>query len=312
VLDEAFSEPDAAHPRRTRAVVVVQNGRLVAERYADGIGPGTRLLGWSMTKSIMNALVGILVGDGRLSVHAPAPVEAWRNPGDPRQQITLDHLMRMSSGLQSSDDGMVPFNDVTQMLFQTPDMAAFASAKDLDAAPGVEWRYSSGSSLIVSSILRRVLGDEAYHRFPYSALFGPLGMTSAVLETDASGTFVGSSLMYASARDWARFGLLYAQDGIWNGHRILPTGWVDYTRTPSPADPRHIYGAHFWLRVPPDYTRRHALVPDDAFHAVGHEAQFVSVVPSRNAVIVRLGKTRYPDAWDHSVFLSAVLAALDE
>ncbi|MBE9530132.1 MAG: serine hydrolase, partial [Proteobacteria bacterium] len=149
-------------------------------------------------------------------------------------------------------------------------------------------------------------------RFPREALFDRLGMTGAVLEADASGTFVGSSYMYATARDWARFGLLYLQDGVWEGERILPEGWVQYTRTPIPADPQGVYGAHFWLRIPKEYRGTGSTVPEDAFHAVGHEAQFVTIVPSHDTVIVRLGKTRYSKAWEHDVFVSNVLTALHE
>ena len=137
-------------------------------------------------------------------------------------------------------------------------------------------------------------------------------MTRAVLEADASGTYVGSSFMYATAREWARFGLLYLQDGVWAGERILPEGWVQYTRTPAPADPQAAYGAHFWLRIPKEYRESGHAVPEDAFHAVGHEAQFVTIVPSHNTVIVRLGKTRYPQVWIHNAFVRNVLAALDE
>ena len=135
-------------------------------------------------------------------------------------------------------------------------------------------------------------------------------MRSAVLEADASGTFVGSSFMYATARDWARLGQLYLQDGLWDGKRLLPEGWVRYTTTLAPADPQRAYGAHFWLRIPQEYRRGDGGVPDDAFHAVGHEGQFVTIVPSHDAVIVRLGRTRYADAWPHDVFVDRVLAAL--
>jgi CubicO group peptidase (beta-lactamase class C family) len=135
-------------------------------------------------------------------------------------------------------------------------------------------------------------------------------MSGALLETDATGTFVGSSFMYATARDWARFGILYLQDGVWDGQRILPEGWVTYTRSPAPADPRRRYGAHFWLDVPDEYRATDGSLPNDAFHAVGHEGQFVTVVPSCETVIVRLGLTRYADAWDHAAFVREVLAAL--
>jgi len=160
-------------------------------------------------------------------------------------------------------------------------------------------------------VIRNVLHDEAeYLAFPRRALFDRLGMSSAVLETDASGTFVGSSYMYATARDWARFGSLYLQDGAWKNERVLPEGWVAYTTSPAPADDSKRYGAHFWLQVPDEYGGRDARLPVPAFHAAGHEAQFVTIVPSRDAVIVHLGRTRYPDAWDHPAFVRDVLARL--
>ena len=310
-LDRAFAEPNPVRQRRTRAVVIVHRGRIVAERYATGIGPDTPLPGWSMTKSVMNALAGILVKEGRLSTDAPVPVAEWQRPGDPRGRITLDHLLRMSSGLRFDEDMTNPLADVTYMLLGVSNMASYAAKKELEAAPGTKWQYSSGGSIIIARLMRSVLADDReYLRLPRRALFDRIGMTGATLEADASGTFVGSSFMYATARDWARFGLLYLQDGVWEGQRILPEGWVAYTRSPTPADPRKRYGAHFWLDVPDEYRRTDGSLPSDAFHAVGHEAQFVTIVPSHEAVIVRLGLTRYPDAWDHAAFVREMLAAL--
>ncbi|MGA1868525.1 MAG: serine hydrolase domain-containing protein [bacterium] len=312
VLDHAFSEPNPEHPQRTRAVLIVHKGYIVAERYADDIGPNTPLLGWSMTKSVMNALVGILIKEGLLALDTPILAEAWSRNGDPRRNIKLEDLLHMSSGLEFDEDMTDPLADVSHMLLKERDMAAYAADKSLQADPGSLWQYSSGTTNIMSGLLRRVLGDEAYYQFPRKALFNPLGMTRAVFETDAAGTFVGSSFLYATAREWARFGLLYLQDGIWEGERILPEGWVQYTRTPAPADPQAAYGAHFWLRIPKEYRGSRNTIPADAFHAVGHEGQFVTIVPSYNMVIVRFGKTRYPQAWRHDVFVSNVLTALDE
>jgi CubicO group peptidase (beta-lactamase class C family) len=195
------------------------------------------------------------------------------------------------------------------MLLAVPDMASYAAGKRLLAEPGATWRYSSGTSLIISRVIRGLFAsDLEYLTFPRRALFDPIGMTGATLEADAAGTLVASSFMYATARDWARFGLLYLQDGQWNGRRILPEGWVEYSRTPAPADPSRRYGAHFWLHLPA-YSGAGAL-PADAYHAVGHEGQFVTIVPSRQLVVVRLGRTRYPDGWDHAAFVRDVLAAI--
>jgi CubicO group peptidase (beta-lactamase class C family) len=311
VLDRAFEEPNPLRQRRTRAVVIVHQGHIVAERYAADIGPDTPLIGWSMTKSVMNALAGILVNEGRLSVDRPVPMPEWQTPGDPRSRITLDQLLRMSSGLQFDEDMTDPRADVIRMLLGTDDMSTYAGAKGLEATPGTKWQYSSGTSNIIARTIRNVLADDHnYWAFPRRALFNRLGMTGAVMETDAAGTFVGSSFMYATARDWARFGMLYLQDGVWNGQRILPEGWVQYTRSPAPSDPLRHYGTRFWLAVPEEYRGIDESVPHDAFHAAGHEAQLLTIVPSADTVIVRLGLTRYADAWDHGAFVRDVLAAL--
>jgi CubicO group peptidase (beta-lactamase class C family) len=297
VIDRAFAEPNPEQPRRTRAVVVVHHGRIVAERYAPGFTNETPILGWSMTKTMMNALVGILVKDGRLALDRPVPIPEWRDRGDPRHAITLDHLLRMSSGLAFDESAWNPVSDVTVMLLGRPDAGFYAARKDLAAAPGTHWEYSSGTTNIISRAIRTVISDDAaYADFPRRALFDRLQMSSAVIETDASGSFVGSSFGYATARDWARLGMLYVNDGVWNGERILPDGWVTYTRSPAPADLLKRYGAHVWLKVAYEYGGD-AVLPNDTFHAIGHAGQFVTMIPSASLVVVRLGLTRYPKAW---------------
>ena len=311
VLDRAFAEPNPQRPRRTRAVVVVQDGRIVAERYASGFTSQTPLIGWSMTKTVINALVGILVKEGRLAIDRPAPIPEWQAASDPRHMITLDQLLRMSSGLEFDESAWNPVSDVTVMLLGRPDAGFYAASKSLAAAPGTTWQYSSGTTNIISRALRAVINDDAmYAEFPPRALFDKIGMSSALIETDASGAFIGSSFGYATARDWARLGMLYVNDGVWEGQRILPEGWVAYTRTPAPADPLKRYGAHVWLKVADEYSGD-AVLPADAFHAIGHAGQFVTMIPSANLVVVRLGLTRYPDAWDHTAFVRDILMALD-
>lgn len=311
VLDDAFAEPDPAHPRRrTRAIIVVKDGQIIAERYAAGYDKDTPFLGWSMTKSVTHALLGILVGEGRLDIHQPAPVPEWASPDDPRHAITTDQLMRMSSGLAFNEDYDDLRTGVTQMLYNTSDMAAYAASMPLAAPPDTVWNYSSGTANILSRIIRHVIGGDiqTYWAFPRQALFDRLGMTSAVLEPDASGTFVGSSYMYATARDWARFGLLYLQDGVWDGQRILPEGWVDYARTPTPPSQGQ-YGALWWLNRGSGEHKEWEGVPEDAYAAEGHDGQYVVVIPSRGMVIVRLGVSR-GGAWDQAAFLRAVLEAV--
>jgi CubicO group peptidase (beta-lactamase class C family) len=310
-VDRAFAEPNPERPRRTRAVVVVRDGRVVAERYAPGFSTDTPLIGWSMTKTMINALVGILVKEGRLALDRPVPIPEWP-VGDPRRAITLDHLLRMRSGLEFDESAWNPLSDVTVMLLGRPDAGLYAARKPLAAVPGTTWQYSSGSTNIISRAIRTVINDDAsYADFPQRALFHRLKISSAVIETDASGTFIGSSFGYATARDWARLGMLYVNDGVWDGQRILPEGWVAYTRTPAPADPERRYGAHVWLKVAAEYSGN-APLPADAFHAIGHGGQFVTMIPSAHLVVVRMGLTRYPDAWDHTAFVRDVLMAIGE
>ena len=312
-LDEAFAEPGAIPSRRTRAVVVVQNGRVVAERYAPGYSADSPLPGWSMTKSVVNALVGVLVREGRLALDEPLRVPEWATVGDPRGAITLRQALHMSSGLQFSESYGNPLGDVLWMLFGTGDAARFAASKSLAAPPGTRWSYASGTTNIIARALRHAVGggDEDYWLFPRRALFEPLGMASAVIEPDASGTFVGSSFMFASARDWARFGLLYLQDGVWDGNRILPEGWVAFSTTPAPSAPGGVYGAHFWLRLPTLYAQSgNEGLPHDAYHAVGHEGQLLTIIPSRRLVVVRLGLSVGRGVWDHAAFLRRLLQVI--
>jgi CubicO group peptidase (beta-lactamase class C family) len=219
----------------------------------------------------------------------------------------------MSSGLDFDEDSINPRGGVLFMLLRAPDVPAYAAMSPLAAAPGTRWRYSSATTNVITGAMRRVMGD-AFLAFPRRALFDPIGMHSAVLETDAHGNFIGSSFMWATARDWARLGQLYLDDGVWEGARILPAGWVTYSRTPAPAAPDRRYGAHFWLKIADAYRRASPsfALSADVFHAVGHEGQFVTIVPSRRLVVVRLGLTRKAGAWAHDEFVARVLHALAE
>jgi CubicO group peptidase (beta-lactamase class C family) len=308
VLDDAFSEPDPENPRRARAVVVVHNGWVVAERYADEVSPETPLIGWSMTKSITHALVGIAVGDGLMFLEDPLPVPEWDGAGDPRAAITLDQALRMSTGLEFGEVYSDFTSDVVRMLTLAEDAGGLAADKRLEVPPGSRWEYSSGTTNLVARSMREALGDdELYWGFPYHRLFDPVGMHSAILETDPSGNFVGSSFGYATARDWARFGLLYLNDGVWNGQRILPEGWVEYGVTPTPGAPRKEYGAHWWLNAGGQFDG----VPLDEYRASGYDGQYIMVVPSRNTVIVRLGQTP-GGGFDSVAFERAILEVLPE
>jgi CubicO group peptidase (beta-lactamase class C family) len=300
-LDHAFAEPAGGPPRGTKAVVVLHDGHVVAERYAPGYGIDTPLLGWSMTKSVVNALVGILVRQGRLSVAGPAPVPAWRDPSDPRHAITVEQLMRMTSGL-ALDETNTGFDPSSRMLSTEPDMAGFADSAPLVAPPGTRYHYSSPSTLILSRIVRDAAGGRAedVRRFAARELFNPLGMRGVTLEFDAAGTPVGSSYMYATARDWARFGLLYANDGVADGRRILPEGWVRYSATPT-AGSRDGYGAGFFTnRGESEFGRLRVRggMPADSFFASGTQGQRIVIAPAERLVVVRLGRSQDWETFD--------------
>lgn len=312
LINDAFAESNPERPKRTRAVIVIHKGKIVAEKYASNIGQETPLIGWSMSKSVVNALVGVLIKDDIISLDSSINHDKWSVNGDLRSHITVRHLLNMTSGLEFNESMSDPLADVSQMILKEEDMAAYAADKMLEEKPGSRWQYSSGNTNLLSEYIRRTLGEEAYVKFPKNALFGPLGLKSAVMEMDASGTYVGSSFMYATAREWARIGLLYLQNGKWEGQQILPSDWVQFTATPSPSNTDKNYGAHFWLKLPESYKRdEQERLPQDTFHAVGHEGQFITIVPSHEVVIVRLGKTRYAKAWEHDVFVSSILSELN-
>jgi CubicO group peptidase (beta-lactamase class C family) len=315
-IDVAFAEPagDGDRIRQTKAVLIAHEGRLIAERYAAGYGPDTPMLSWSMAKSVLAAVVGIAVSDGRLALHEPAAVPEWRDAADPRRAITLDQLLRMSSGL-AFDETYGAINDVSRMLFTEPDVGAYAAAKPLASAPDTAWSYSSGTSNVVARILRDTLGGyEEFARYAHERLFAPALLRSAFFEADASGTPIGSSFVFMTPRDWARFGELHRNDGVVDGVRVLPQEWVRYVTTPTPRAPKGQYGAHWWLNAGDPAgsdNRPWPELPSDAYAARGHSGQWVLVIPSRSLVIVRLGMSFPDDGVDGTVDLArAVLAGL--
>jgi CubicO group peptidase (beta-lactamase class C family) len=298
-LDRAFAEPPQPPYRRVRAIVVMRDGKILAERYAQGIEPDTPLLGYSVSKSVINALIGILVSEGKLDLYASAPVGAWSSPADPRHSITLDQLLRMASGLnlEESDSG---FDPVSRMMFSERDMAAYAEKAKLKSKPGQTWEYTSGNTLIASAILRDAVGGHAADVlcFAHRQLFDPVGMQHVTMEFDDVGTPIGSTRIYASARDWARFGELYLNDGIVDGERILPEGWVAYSTRPTLDS---AYGSGFWVNAGQSFDARgrvQAGMPADAYFASGNFGQRVVIVPSQRLVIVRFGATIDPPDFD--------------
>jgi CubicO group peptidase (beta-lactamase class C family) len=296
LLNSAFSDPAPEIMGETHAFLAVQGGRIVAERYWTGFDSESTHHSWSQAKSITQALIGILLREGKIDIHAPADVPEWQSPDDPRRAITLDQLLRMSSGLKFAEDYVdAGVSDVIEMLFGSgkEDVAAYAAKSPLIHPPGSFWRYSSGTSNLVARAAALGLGasGEAFGAFMVRELLGPLGMRSAQPKFDKAGTFIGSSFCYCTARDFARFGLLYLRDGVWDGRRILPEGWVDYARTPTPvpATERLGYGAHWWL----------GMAGPGSFSANGYEGQYTVLVPELDLVLVRNGKS--PDAQKEAV-----------
>jgi CubicO group peptidase (beta-lactamase class C family) len=307
VIAKAFEEP--APFRRTRSILVVYDGKIIAEKYAEGFTKDSKQIGWSMTKSITNALVGILVKQGKLDIAQPAPIATWQK--DDRKRLTLNDLLHMSSGLEWLEDYSGP-SGATNMLFKKKDMGVYASEAMLKDEPGKVFYYSSGTTNIISNIIRQTIVDENYYRFPSQELFSKLGINSMVIEPDAGGTFVGSSYSFATARDWARFGLLYLNDGVWNGERLLPEGWVKYSSTPATGALMGEYGAHFWLNAgtPGNPSKRtYPDVPTDLFWADGYEGQSVFILPSKKLVVVKLSQSS-GNVLDDNQFLAGIIEAL--
>jgi CubicO group peptidase (beta-lactamase class C family) len=292
-LDHAFEEPASPPFRRTKAVVVIHDGNVIAERYADGVGVDTPLPGFSMTKSVVNALLGILTLQGGTTPSLPAPIPEWRGATDPRREIEVLHLMRMTTGLalDETNSGFDPSNQ----MYLYDDMAGFAAKAPLIAPPGTRWHYSSATTQLLARIIRDVTGGpEQTLAFAWRELFNPMGMRSVTLEFDASGTMQGSANMLASARDWARFGLLYLNDGEIGGHRILPDDWVGFSAS---ATLDTDYGAGFWTNRSENSNAKGRVglgIPRDAFFASGYLGQRVVILPTQHLVIARLGDSVDP------------------
>ena len=298
-LDRAFAEPSQPPYRRTRAIVVMKAGRIIAERYVDGIGPETQLLGFSMTKSVISALTGILVRQGKLKLDGPAPIAAWQNPDDPRHAITVDQLLRHTSGIALGSSLQASLGSalepVNAMKFAEDDMASFAERAPLTTAPGTAWNYHDGNTIILSHLIRNAAGGKPADALAFARreLFAPLGMHHVTLQLDGAGTIEGSSEMLASARDWARFGQLYLNDGVAGGKRLLPEGWVNYSAAATPNAWVGI-GAGFWTNQGDSFGATFRVEhgwPRDAFFAKGTIGQYTIVIPSERLVIVRLGRS---------------------
>ncbi|QBA64180.1 serine hydrolase domain-containing protein [Muriicola soli] len=296
-LDNVFADTV-----KTRTALVLYKGNIIAERYAEGFNKATPILGWSMTKSVLATLYGILEHQGRINVEDKVSLPSWKN--DERKNITLNHLLRMQSGL-AWDEDYSTISDVTKMLFMESNMAASQAVKEQLAQPTEIWNYSSGTTNLLSGLLHNTFSNyQNYLNFPYKALIDKIGMHSMLLETDLAGNYVASSYGWASTRDWGKFGQLYLQEGNWNGEQLFHPDWVSYITTPT-AHSDGIYGAHFWLNAEGKFPD----VPKDMYSANGYQGQHVFIIPSAELVVVRTGLAEAPQ-FDTNTFLSEILTAI--
>ncbi len=288
--------------KRTRSVLVIYKDKIIAEKYDTGFNKDSKILGWSMTKSITSALFGILQKQGKIDINKPAPIDEWAN--DERAKITTANLLNMNSGLEW-EEKYDKICDATKMLFQDADMSQAQLKKPAQFKPNSHWNYSSGTTNMLSGILRRQFKThQEYLDFWYSALIDKIGMSSMLVETDMAGNYVGSSYGWATTRDWSKFGLLYLHKGSWNGEQILDESWVKFTATPTNTSNGN-YGAHFWLNAGGKFPD----VPKDMFYCSGFQGQMIAIFPSQDLVIVRLGLKEDP-GFDFNGLLSGVVGSL--
>ena len=300
-VDNAF-DCDGTVQKRTRAVLVIYNNQIIAEKYADGFTKETKLLGWSMTKSITSAIVGVLQKQGKINVNQSNLFEEWSN--DERSKITLNNLLQMNSGLEWVEDYNT-ISDVTKMLFLEEDMTKTQLKKPLVGKPNEHWNYSSGTTNLIAGFIRNQFKTpQAYLDFWYAELIDKIGMHSMLIETDFQGNYIGSSYGWATARDWAKFGLLYLNKGNWNGEQILSEDWVKYTATPTNSS-KGSYGAQFWLNAGGEYPN----APKDLYSCNGYQGQYIFIIPSKNMVIVRFGLAENPN-FNVNQFLSEILYSI--
>lgn len=302
-VNNAFDKDDA-FAKRTRSVLILHKNHLLIEKYADGFDKNSKILGWSMTKSITATYFGILQHQGKINIHNPAPIQEWAT--DERSKITLHNLIQMNSGLEW-EERYDKICDATKMLFNTRDMGKVQLEKPLVGKPNQTWNYSSGTSNLLSKILRRQFNShQEYLDFWYSSLIDKIGMHSMIVETDMTGNYVGSSYAWATTRDWGKFGLLYLNNGKWLGEQIFDENWAKYVATPTPTSEGR-YGGHFWLNS----SGKYADAPRDLYYASGFQGQKIFIIPSKDLVIVRMGLTD-DENFDFNGFLKEVLGCFDK
>ena len=305
-LDWAMEQDE----QNTRAFVIAYRGKIIGERYAPGWTKDTPQISWSQGKSITATLIGILIQRGLLKLDQPAPIKEWQGADDPRREIRIRDLLQMSSGLDFTNlsfkgsQTLIAKNEHMRVYFDSLNVLEHAVNQPLKVPPGTRWSYLNSDPLSLGKIIRDTVKaqGEDYLTFPQRALFDRIGVRSPVLETDAWGNFILSGYDYVSARDWIRFGLLYLNDGVWQGERILPEGWTKFVSTPAPADAKEHYGGMFWLNLP----HRMDLVPKDTYWAAGFMGQVTMVIPSRDLVVVRMG----PSPGDVYPYLNEVIGRI--
>ncbi len=301
IIDHEFDNEGQLSSQKTRSILVVYKDTIILDVNQNGFTSDTPQIGWSMTKSWLNALIGIQVFDGQMALTDHELFDHWT---DERSSITLDHLLTMTSGIDWQEVYST-VADATEMLYMTEDIVTAANDNPSKYLPGSHWYYSSGTSNMLSGLLRNQFEHvNEYLEYPYKAMFEKLGMSNSFMEIDESGNYIGSSYGYASTKDWARFGSLYLHNGIWNGERLLPEGWVDYSTTEVRSSEGR-YGAHFWLN-----KRGVAFsdAPFDTYSANGYNGQKTIIIPSKDLVIVRLGLN---SDYDFNSLISSVINAID-
>ena len=301
VIGKAF-DLEGEEIQRTRAVVVLHKDQLVSEQYSAGFTAETKLLGWSMTKSLANAALGILQKKGKVSLDQNNLFREWEN--DERSKITLNNLLQMNSGLEWEED-YTAISDVNKMLFLEEDMPMVPLKKPLTGEPNNSWNYSSGTTNLLSKFIRQQFDTyQEYLDFWYDELIDKIGMDSMTVETDLAGNYVTSSYGWATTRDWAKFGLLYLNKGNWKGEQLFNESWADYTATPTNGSNGE-YGAHFWLNAEGKFPN----VPRDLYSCNGFQGQFIFIIPSKDLVVVRFGLTEHPE-FEVDTFLSGIVEAV--
>ncbi len=300
-VNNAFKDTELETPK-TRSVLVVYKDYIISEKYANGFDKNSIFLGWSMTKSVTSAVLGVMEKQGMVDLNQSNLFKEWND--DDRKNISLTNLLNMNSGLEWEED----YNkicDVTRMLFIEPDMSSIQKEKSLVGLPNESWNYSSGITNMLSGFIRdQFRSHQEYLDFWYSDLIDKIGMHSMLIETDYSGNYVGSSYGWATVRDWAKFGLLYLHEGNWNGEQIINESWGDFSKEPTNGS-NGIYGGHFWLNAGGKFPD----VPKDMYSCNGYQGQYVFIIPSKDLVIVRTGLKENPE-FNVNEFLSEIIEAI--